>query len=99
MQEEYFTPDDADTLTGQRVKLTVARAGVPAETIGTVLCVSPILAAVEWDLSKKRPTVAGGKASGGGFPCPPGSEVFITDWFSKDEFDRHLVTIENLPPE
>jgi hypothetical protein len=95
-ERAYFTEDQACTLVGKRIKTLVAWSGVPARCTGQVTRADPgrdgWTVAITWELPRDPVQVGVGQVGGEPFLFVSGGKP-LTDWFSRDEFERWIEVV------
>lgn len=111
-ERKYFTRAEAQALVGKRIRSLVDFSGVPNGTTGLVIradasgkakppfeeAVEVFTMAIQWDLPIRPPFVAADTIEGEPFVFLDTGKP-LTDWFSKDEYERYLEEQEDEPVE
>lgn len=97
LEREYFTEAEAKARVGKRIRTQVSWSGVPKDTTGEVIQADEgaygWTVAIQWDLPVEPKQVSTGEAGGAPFVMIRGGKPLV-DWFSKDEYERYLVELE-----
>jgi hypothetical protein len=97
MYREYFTQAQAEELVGKCIRTLTAWSGVSRNTTGTVIhadqTCSGWTVAIQWDLPSEPLQVCMVQFGNELVVIVTGGSPLV-DWFSRDEYERHLVSID-----
>lgn len=96
MSKRTWTEAEARALVGKRIKTLTAWSGVEEGTTGRVVRADRAGAGwdvgIQWDLPTDLPAVAMGNIDGEPVVVIRTGNP-LTDWFSRDEYERYLIEI------